>query len=171
MIKSSKPRNQRLFRYTAPMHVRQKFVHVHVDKTLRKKLNLPRAIQISKGDTIKIEVGKLKGKTGVVSAVNLKTNKILINGIVRKNSKGKEIGIPISTNNVSIIDINLNDKVRAKKLKQTQKPNKESAANNINTATLKDLTKEDTKAEVKEVKEIKENKIDVKKNIEDIKKL
>ncbi|MGC8571865.1 MAG: 50S ribosomal protein L24 [Candidatus Micrarchaeia archaeon] len=125
MIKSSKPRIQRLFRYTAPMHIRQKFAHSHVDKALRKKLNLPRAIQISKGDTVKIDAGKFKGKTGVVSAVDLKTSRIFINGIVRKNSKGKEKGIPISASNVSIIDINLNDKVRATKLKQSQKIEKE----------------------------------------------
>ncbi|MGC8688081.1 MAG: 50S ribosomal protein L24 [Candidatus Micrarchaeia archaeon] len=150
MIKSSKPRYQRRFRYNAPMHIRQKFVHAHVDKELRNKLKLPRAIEISKGDTVKIKVGKFKGNTGTVSSVNLKTGKIIINGIVRKNSKGKEIGIPIPTSNVYITNLNLSDKIRAQKLKQAQvieneKRKEEKNIKDINVQNADQGKKEDIK--------------------------
>ena len=42
MTGSAKPRIQRLFRFTAPMHQRQHFMHAHVDKELRKKMGLNR---------------------------------------------------------------------------------------------------------------------------------
>jgi len=159
MIKSSKPRYQRRFRYNAPMHVRQKFVHAHIDKELRKKLKLPRAIEISKGDTVKIVTGKFKGSTGTVSSVNLKSGRIIINGIVRKNAKGKEIGIPISASNVYITNLNLSDKIRAGKLKQQQDTSKKNDAE-------KTKTKENAKIPDESInKSIDKDKINVNNNI------
>ncbi len=123
MIKSSKPRRQRLFRYTAPMHERQKFVHAHIDKQLREKLKLKnRTIQLSKGDTVKVMAGSNKGTAGKVTAINLKSGRIYIDTIKRKNAKGKESGVPINSSNVYITDIDLSDKIRAAKLNLKQQP-------------------------------------------------
>jgi large subunit ribosomal protein L24 len=47
--KSIKPRKQRLFRFNAPLHVKQKLMHVHLSPELRKKYNL-RNIGLKKGD-------------------------------------------------------------------------------------------------------------------------
>ena len=45
--------------------LRQHFVHAHVDKELRTRLGLKkRAVQISKGDTVKIMSGSKRGTTG-----------------------------------------------------------------------------------------------------------
>jgi len=121
MIKSSKPRMQRLFRFNAPLHVRQKFVHSHVDKALKTKLNLKKsAVQLSKGDTVKIMSGSRKGTTGKVTRVNLRTGRINIDSLVKKNARGKEYNIPLSASSVYIIDLNLTDKYRAQKLKVAQ---------------------------------------------------
>jgi large subunit ribosomal protein L24 len=125
MIQSSKPRKQRLFRYTAPLHERQKFVHAHVDKQLREKLKLKkRAIQISRGDSVKVMAGSKKGATGKVTMVNLRSGRIFIDTMKRKNAKGKELGVSISSSNVYITDINLSDKVRAAKLNLKYQPEK-----------------------------------------------
>ncbi|MDE1871291.1 MAG: 50S ribosomal protein L24 [Candidatus Micrarchaeota archaeon] len=117
MIRSSKPKRQRFFRFNAPLHVRQHFLHSHIDKQLRKRLSIKRsAVQISKGDTVKVMAGKNKGKSGKVIRVNLRTGKVSIDTFTKKNAKGKEFNIPISASSVYITELNLNDKVRAAKL-------------------------------------------------------
>lgn len=115
------PRKQRLFRFTAPLHVRQNFVHAHVDKAARLKLGIKtKHIQLRKGDTVKVMAGGSRGKTGKVTAVNLKSGKIMIDSVTRKNARGKEHGVSISANNVYITEFNLEDKLRAKKLGQAK---------------------------------------------------
>ncbi len=117
MIQSSKPRKQRKFRFTAPLHERQHFVHAHVDRQLREKLKIKkRTVQISKGDTVKIIKGVKKGVTGKVVKVDLKKVKVFIDSATRKNAKGKESNIPINISNVYITDLNLGDKFRVAKL-------------------------------------------------------
>jgi len=121
MIQSSKPRKQRLQRYTAPMHVRQHFVHAHLDKELRTKLGIKqRAVQISRGDTVKVMSGSKRGTVGKVTLVSLKTGRIHIDSLMRKNAKGKESSVGINVSNVYITALNLTDKLRAAKLKVAQ---------------------------------------------------
>ncbi len=118
MIKSSKPRKQRKFRYTAPLHELQHFSHAHIDKALAKRLGITRrAIQVSKGDTVKVMSGKNKGKTGKVLTVNMRKGFLYIDSLKKKNAKGKEFDVPIRVNNAYIMDLNLSDKIRAAKLK------------------------------------------------------
>ncbi len=110
-------RKQRIFRFNAPMHARQNFVHAHIDKATRQKLGIKtRSTQLHKGDTVKVMTGSNKGKSGKVMAVNLRTSKITVSNVTRKNARGKEYGIPISANNVYITELNLEDKLRVKKL-------------------------------------------------------
>ncbi len=113
MLQSSQKRKQRRFRFSAPMHIRQKFVHVHISKPLAQKLGIKkRTAQVHSGDVVKIMVGANKGKSGKVNSVNMKKGVLTVEGIVRKNAKGKESPIPIRTSNVYITDITTTDKVR-----------------------------------------------------------
>jgi ribosomal protein uL24 len=126
MPKSAKPRTQRLFRFTAPMHQRQHFMNAHVDKSLRSKLNIKkRAIRLAKGDTIKIMSGSKRGTTGKVTSVDLRRGRITVGSLVKKNAKGKEFNVSISPSNVYITDLNLSDKRRAERLKLSQVRQKE----------------------------------------------
>lgn len=126
-MRSSKPRKQRFFRYNAPLHVRQHFLHSHIDKSLKKKLNLKKSsVQISKGDTVKIMAGSKRGTTGKVTRVNLGTGRISIDSLTKKNARGKEFNIPVSASNVYITDLNLTDKYRAEKLKVERQQIKET---------------------------------------------
>ncbi|MGC8537568.1 MAG: 50S ribosomal protein L24 [Candidatus Micrarchaeia archaeon] len=128
MIKSSKPRKQRRFRFNAPLHELQHFSHSHVDKSLAKKLGITkRAVQVSKGDTIKIMSGKNKGKMGKVLRVDMRKGFLFIDSMKKKNARGKEFDVPIRINNVYITDLNLSDKVRAGKLKLKAAPQKPAA--------------------------------------------
>jgi large subunit ribosomal protein L24 len=117
MIASGKPRKQRAFRYNAPMHVRQKFVHVRLAKELASKLGIrKRSIAVRRGDTVRVMSGGSRGKTGKVASVDLKRAIVLVEGIVRKNAKGKESQIPIKSSNVYAIDLDLSDKLRSARI-------------------------------------------------------
>lgn len=122
MIQSAKPKKQRKFRFNASLHKRQKFLHVHVSKELQAKLGIAkRSLQIRKGDTVKVMSGKFQGKSGKVSDVNLRTNKIAIESIIRKNAKGKEKPIPIYASKVYLTDLDLSDKIRSEKVNSFKK--------------------------------------------------
>ena len=117
MIASSKPRKQRLFRYNAANHTRQRFMRAHISKELAKKLGIKkRNIRVRRGDTVKVMSGGAKGKTGKVTAVDLGRAVIFIEGIARKNSKGRETQVAISPSNVYITDLDLTNKFRSAKI-------------------------------------------------------
>jgi ribosomal protein uL24 len=148
MIQSSKPRSQRLFRFTAPMHQRQHFVNAHVDKALRTKMGIKkRAIRLATGDTVKIMSGSKKGTTGKVTAVDLRRGRIKVSSMVKKNAKGKEFSVSISPSNVYITDLNLEDKYRADRLKLAPVPKakEEKPAPAVAAATAKAEVKETVK--------------------------
>ena len=65
--------------------------------------------------------GKFQGKSGKVSDVNLRTNKIAIESIIRKNAKGKEKPIPIYASKVYLTDLDLSDKIRSEKVNSFKK--------------------------------------------------
>jgi large subunit ribosomal protein L24 len=137
MIESSQPKKQRHFRFNADMHQRQHFLHAHIDDALKKKLGIKRnSVQISKGDTVKIMNGSKRGTTGKVTRVNLRSGRVLIDSLMKKNARGKEFGVSISVSSLYITDLKLDDKQRAAKLKVAvaqkqpaeQKQPKETAA-------------------------------------------
>ncbi len=132
MIQSSQPRKERKFRFNAPLHDRQKFMHAHVSDELAKKLGIKsRSISVRKGDTVKVQSGKHRGKSGKVSQVSLKTGRIFIEGINRKDAKGKEFPLPIYSSNVYLTDLDLTDKLRSakmEKLKGTRPVTKQQVA-------------------------------------------
>jgi len=117
MIQSGKPRKQRLFRYTASNHLRQRFVHAHIAKELAAKLGIKRrSIGVRRGDTVKVMAGAHRGKSGKVSGVDLHKAVVFVEGITRKNARGKETQIPISASNIYITEMDMNDRLRAAKL-------------------------------------------------------
>ncbi len=114
---SAKPRKQRKGRFNADTHMRQKLVHSHIAKELKAKLNIKkRSIAVRKGDTVKVMGGSNAGKTGKVNRVDLGRGFVYIEGIIRKNSKGKELMIPIRPSKVYITDLDMSDKLRKAKL-------------------------------------------------------
>ncbi|MGC8699592.1 MAG: 50S ribosomal protein L24 [Candidatus Micrarchaeia archaeon] len=113
MIQSSKPREQRKFRYTAPLHIRQKFASAHISKELAQKLGIKRrSIELRRGDIVKVMAGGQKGKSGKVNKINLRKGFVYVEGITRKTAKGKEIMVPIRSSNLYITDLDLSDKYR-----------------------------------------------------------
>ena len=115
--KSTKPRKQRKYRYNAPLHIKHKFLSVHLAKPLREKYT-KRNTTAKKGDTIKILRGKFKGKTGKINRIDIKKTKIYIDGIEIAKKDGTKAFPPLRPSNLMIIELNLDDKKRVKSLER-----------------------------------------------------
>jgi len=119
-ISSKQPRKQRKYRYNAPLHLRQKMVAAHLDKTLRKEYK-KRSMPVRKGDEVVVMRGKFRKKRGNVTHIDLSKMKIFIDDIKIKKVSGQEVEIPIEPSNVKITKLNLDDKKRIKILKRKAK--------------------------------------------------
>ena len=120
---SKQPRKQRKYLAKAPMHLKKKFVSVNLSKDLRKKY-VKRNVPVKKGDKVKIMRGKFAKKQGKVTQVNLKKLKIIIEGIQKTKTDGSKVNIPLRASNLQIIELNLEDKKRFKRIKSETKEKK-----------------------------------------------
>ena len=101
---SRQTRKQRKYRANAPLHIRNKFMAGNLSKDLRKKYGT-RNISVRKGDTVKIMRGEFKKRTGKINAVDLKNERITIEGIQRKKKDGTKINVYFHPSNVQIVEI------------------------------------------------------------------
>lgn len=113
--RSIQPRKQRKYRYNAPLHIRQKFIKVHLSKELREK-HKRRAFGLRKSDKVKILRGQFKGKMGKVERIDLKKSKVYITGIDSIKKDGTKEFLPLEPSNLLITELNLEDKKRKAKL-------------------------------------------------------
>lgn len=117
---SKQPRKQRKYRYNAPLHVRQNFMHSHLSKELREKYNR-RSFRVAKGDTVIVMRGTYKGYKGKVERVDLKKLKVYIAGLTLKKKDGSTVHIGIDPSNIMITELNLEDKKRRERLEKNIK--------------------------------------------------
>lgn len=113
---SAQPRKQRKYRHNAPMHVKQKFLAVHLDSKLRKRIG-KRSMQVKKGDEVKVLRGSKKGVKAKVVAVSLKKGIVHLEGQTREKVAGTKVAIPFRPSNLLITELKLDDKYRGKRLK------------------------------------------------------
>ena len=118
-VSSIHPSKQRKYRFKAPLHVRQKFLHVHLAPELRKKYGL-RAVMLRKGDKVKILRGQHKKKTGAVTKVFLKQEKVFVEGIQKTKKDGSTVPLALNPTNLMITTLNLDDKRRKEKIEKKQ---------------------------------------------------
>jgi len=115
-------------------------ISVNLIKELREKQKT-RNVTLRKGDTIKVMVGKYKGKKAKVLEIKTKLMKIYLEGIQVKKQDGSMANIPFRASNLQIIELNNEDKKRFKKLKT-------------------ETTKSEIKSEIKEEPKIKKSSKD-----------
>ncbi|VVB65426.1 50S ribosomal protein L24 [Candidatus Gugararchaeum adminiculabundum] len=121
MTKTRKKRQQHKYRAQAGLHLKQRFVHCHLSKELRAKLaTKKRAVQLRKGDKVKVLVGEKKGTTGKVSEVDLNNSKVYIEGITSKKAKGNEVLAPVDPSNLEIIEGDFSDADRKRVLERSK---------------------------------------------------
>lgn len=114
--KSSLPRKQRVFRRDAPLHLRHKFFHVHLSPDLRKQYK-HRSIRVAEGDTVRVLRGDHRGSEGTVSTVDLREERVVVEGVVVAKADGSEVSLPLHPSNLMAVKLNLKDKRRAERLK------------------------------------------------------
>lgn len=118
---SMNPNKQKKYREHAPLHIKQKMVSAHLSPELRKKYGM-RAVQLRKGDKVKVMRGSFKKKTGKIDEVNLKTMKVTIDGIDLTKKDGSKVKPYMQPSNLMITELELGDKMREQKLRRkTQK--------------------------------------------------
>ena len=112
---SKQPRKQRKYRYNAPLHVKQKFVHAHLSKDLKKK-HTKRNLSLRKGDNVTIMRGQFRKKTGKIEEIDLKKTVVYVSGIEATKKDGTKTRFPIRPSNLLITELNMDDKMRQKAL-------------------------------------------------------
>ncbi|SRR3989344_3894149 len=110
--RSSQPRRQRKYRHNAPLHVKQKMVHVHLSPELRGKYGR-RNVQVRKGDKVKVLRGKFSKKEGKVERVHVKGGKVFVTGIEMIKKDGTKLPVALDPSNVMITSLDLSDKRRS----------------------------------------------------------
>ncbi len=154
-IASKQPRKQRKYRANAPLHLKRKFLSVNLSKDLRTKYSR-RNIPLRKGDLVKIMRGKFKGKQGKVIETKTKAEKIFIEKIQTKKRDGSSVNVPLKASNLQIIELNLEDRKRMKKVVEKgvkSKKNAESQSDSGNKRLInKKISEPQGEANVSEVK-------------------
>ncbi len=113
--KTKKPSKQRKRLFNAPNHRRLKIMSVHLSSELREKYKR-RSVPVRTGDTVRIMRGDHKGVEGKVIGIDRKNYRLYIENVYRENSRGERVNIPIHYSNVMIVDLDLSDEWRRKKL-------------------------------------------------------
>ena len=144
--KSTQPRKQRKYRYNAPLHLKRKFLHIHLLPALREKYGI-RNVQVKKGDKAKVMRGKFAKKEGKVERVDLKNGKVYIVGIEMIKKEGTKLPISLTPSNLMIIDLDLSDKKRKEKIERNLKS--EKAKTKFEKTEKTEIKKESTKTEEK----------------------
>ena len=109
--KSVQPRKQRAYTRNCPVHIKGNMMCSHLSKELKEKHGF-RSIRIKKGDKIKVLRGQFKGVIGKVENVNTKRQRIFVTGVEQEKMDGSKALYPIHPSNVSIIELELEDKRR-----------------------------------------------------------
>tara|TARA_Y100000310_G_scaffold244040_1_gene248712 strand:- start:199 stop:591 length:393 start_codon:yes stop_codon:yes gene_type:complete len=120
---SKSPRKQRNYRMNAPLHLKQRFLNVHLSKELREKYGT-RKVRIKKGDKVKVMRGQYNKRTGNVSRVSVVFNKVYVEGIEITKKDGSKAFYPMNASNLMITDLNLDDKKRRLKVERNVKKEK-----------------------------------------------
>ena len=118
--KSKKPKKQRKYIKTAPLHKRRMMISSHLSEELRKEYG-KRSFTVRAGDEVLIMRGKFKGKSGKISKVDLKKYKVYIEGITIRRTDGTERQAAIHPSNLKVRKLNLEDKRRSAALKRKTK--------------------------------------------------
>ena len=120
---SKSPRKQRNFRANAPLHIKQKYLNVHLSVELRKKYGM-RTVRVRKGDKVKIMRGQFGKKSGKVDRVSIMYEKVYVEGIETIKKDGSKTFYPMNPSNLMIVDLNLEDKKRKLKVERNVKEKK-----------------------------------------------
>ena len=105
------PSKQRLVWYEADQRTRRTMMGAHLSKELRTK-HATRALPLRVGDSVKIVRGDYKGKSGQITQVDPKRNKVFLQGFTHKKNDGKEAYVGFRPSNLELTTLEGKDKRR-----------------------------------------------------------
>ncbi len=108
---SHQPRKQRKARFTAPLHIKQKYMGAPLSRELREKYGR-RSANVIIGDVVKVMRGDHAGTSGKVEGISLKHGTIVIEGVTVSKADGTEVARPVYPSNVMITTLEMQDKRR-----------------------------------------------------------
>ena len=114
---SSKPRKQIKYRINAPLHIKQRFMHSHLSKELRKKYG-KRSIGLRKGDKVKVMRGQFRKHEGKIENIDLKKTRVFVSGVEATKKEGTKKLIALNPSNLMVTELSLDDKFRQKMLER-----------------------------------------------------
>ncbi len=147
----------RRFFYNAPQHIKRKMVAAHLAEDLMLKYKR-RSIQVIKGDTVKIMRGSYKGRVGKVRKVDVKRQRIEIEGVTITKVDGKSVPYPVHASNVMITKLNLTDPWRRRKLEEKLSEEEKKVVEKEAEEQIKEMEEEAMKAEAAEEEKEEEEK-------------
>ncbi|MDP2973944.1 MAG: 50S ribosomal protein L24 [Candidatus Diapherotrites archaeon] len=152
-IESSKPKKQRKYLYSKPLHKRQKDLSGHLSKKLRQALG-KRSLQLRKGDTVRVMKGAKRNSEGKIMSVDYKKSTVCIEKLTRKKTDGTEIPLPVKACNLLVTDVDRSD---SRRFKKQPKGEKAAEKHEAKTETGKEpIEKEKALKSVKELKAAKD---------------
>jgi large subunit ribosomal protein L24 len=120
-------RKQRKYRFNAPLHIKHKFLSSNLSKELRKKYGT-RNVEVRKGDGVRIMTGEFRKKTGKIGSVDIKKERVTIEGLQRKKKDGTKINVYFHPSNIQITEIK-EDKKRFSEKKEIKTEEKQGEKN------------------------------------------
>jgi len=124
--------------------------HLAEDLMLRYKR---RAIPVVRGDTVKVMRGSYKGRIGKVRKVDVKKQRIEIEGVTITKVDGKSVPYPVHASNVMIVKLNLTDPWRRRKLEERLSEEEKKAVEKEAEEQIKEMEEEARKAEEEKAEE------------------
>lgn len=109
--KSIKPKKQRKYQFATPKHEIHKVLSSNLSPSLRESKGF-RSIPIRKGDTVTITRGDMKGKSGKITKVDLKKQRVFVDKVVKRKTDNTEIPMPLHTSNLVITKLVEKDRSR-----------------------------------------------------------
>lgn len=99
--------------YTGQLHRKHKFVVAALSDKLREEYGI-RSLPVRKGDTVEAMRGSFREHTGKVADVDLKTERVSVEGITLRKADGTERFYPVHPSKLRIVKIGSDDKRRIK---------------------------------------------------------
>lgn len=122
--KSIKPKKQRKYQFATPKHEIHKVLSSNLSPSLRESKGF-RSIPIRKGDTVTITRGDMKGKSGKITKVDLKKQRVFVDKVVKRKTDNTEIPMPLHTSNLMITKLVEKDRSRLELINRRIKDEKE----------------------------------------------
>jgi large subunit ribosomal protein L24 len=115
-ISPRSPRRQRRAVYTATTFERRRRMTVPLSRELRARFHL-RSVPLRKGDTVRVMRGSYVGREERVAKIDRRAYSVTLDNVTLKSGEEKLKPLPVRTNHLLIVRLNLADAWRRQSLK------------------------------------------------------